>query len=195
MSSNINLQFSSFFCRKKLFIFLTLLLTAYFSLLTVSAQKRDNLTNEEDTLVREAQEIDVRMKVFVKVIDRRFLALTDAKAAESKQAQKDLNTWGELRTGTREELLFDIQKTLDETIRKIDDIAERDQKNALFPKAVHILADACRRFLPQLKTFQEKTAEVKERMLISNSIDACSQIIEASAKVSKETPKEKKKKN
>jgi hypothetical protein len=195
MNSQISLGFSSFFNRKKLFIFLTLLLAAYFSLPAVSAQKRDNLTKEEDVLVREAQEIDVRMKIFVKIIDRRFLALNDANAAESKQAQKDFNTWGALRTGTREEMLFDIQKTLDEIIRKIDDIAERDQKNPLFPIAVHILADGCRGFIPQLKTLQGKTAEPKEQMMISNSVDACNQIIEASAKVPKEAAKEKKKKN
>jgi hypothetical protein len=195
MSSKFKIQISLFFGQKKLFILLTLLLTASFSLLTVNAQKRDHLTSEEDMIIREAQEIDARMEVFVKVIDRRFLALTDSKAAESKQAKKDFNKWGELRTGTNEELLFDIQKTLDETIRKIDDVAERDQKNPLFPKAVHILADACRGFIPQLQAFKEKTAVVKEQMFISNSIENCSQIIEASAKVSKETPKEKKKKN
>ncbi len=159
------------------------------------SQKRDNLTNEEDLIVRDAQEINLRMEVFVKIIDRRLSALTDANAAQSKAAQKDANKWGEPRTGTRAELFFDIEKTLSEAIGKIDDVAERDQKNPLFPKAVRILANACQRFLPEFKSFQNKTAlSEKEKMLIANSIDDCNQIIEASAKVPKEAPKEKKKK-
>ena len=36
---------------------------------SVAAQKRDNLTNEEDLIVREAQEIDLRMRVFGKVVE------------------------------------------------------------------------------------------------------------------------------
>lgn len=140
--------------------------------------------------VRDAQQIDLRMKVFVKVIDRRLLALTDANAAQSKQAQKDLESWGELRTGTRTDLTYDIQKTLEEAIAKIDDVAERDQKNALFPKAVSILADACREFSPRFTALQNQAADEKERLAISNSLDACNQIVEAATKV---TTKEEKK--
>lgn len=159
------------------------------------AQKRDNLTDEEDLLVRGAQEIDLRMKVFSKVIDRRLSAIGNPKAPESKQSQKDINMdWGALRTGTNAELFWDIEKTLDESIRKIDDVAERDQKNPLFGRAVHILADNCKNWIPQFKNFGEKSSDEKERNAIVNSIGSCNQIIEASGKVSKEVPKEEKKK-
>lgn len=164
-------------------------LAVFCSLVTVNAQKRDNLTNEEDMLLRDAQEIDARMKIFVKVVDRRLLALT---APESKEAQKDSDKWGALRTGTREELLFDIQKTIDEAIAKIDDAAEREQKNPLFPKAVRILAEGCERFISQLQAI--KTEEQKERAFQQNSIDACNQVIEATARLPKEVAKEEKKK-
>lgn len=159
--------------------------------LLVTAQKRDNLTDQEDMNVRDAQQIDLRMKVFVKVIDRRLLALADANAAQSKQAQKDLESWGELRVGTTAELTYDIQRTLEEAIAKIDDVAERDQKNSLFPKAVNILAEACRDFTPRFAQLQNKTADEKERLAIANSLDSCTQIIEASTKVPKEEKKKK----
>lgn len=181
--------------QKKLFFIFILLLTAGFSATSAEAQKRDNLTNEEDMLVRDAQEMDVRMQVFTKIIERRLLALSDPNAAQSKQAQKDENTWGKLRTGSPAELFFDIQKTLDEAIAKIDDVAEREQKNPLFSKGVHILADACRRDTPQFKVFLDKTADPKEKVLISQSIENCDLIIEASAKVPKVEKEEKKKKN
>lgn len=179
---------------RKLFIFSALLFAAFCLPLAANAQRRDNMTNEEDSIVRDVQEMDARMEIYVKIIDRRLLALTDPNAAESKQAQKDLDKWGALRTGTHAELLSDIEKTLTEAIDKIDDVAQRDQKNPLFGKSVHILGDACARWTPQLKNLQTTAADENERILLTNAIDECNQIIEASAKVSRDVPKEKKKK-
>lgn len=173
-----------------------LLFAVFFLTISVSAQKRDNMTDAEDMQVREAQEIDLRMKAYVKIINRRLFALTVPNAADSKEARKDLDKdWGELRTGTPSELFWDVRKTLDEAVSKIDDTAERDMKNPLFGKAVHILADGCKEWLPQFKSFSDKTPDEQTRGLILNSTENCTQIVEASAKVSKEVPKEKKKKN
>jgi acyl-CoA reductase-like NAD-dependent aldehyde dehydrogenase len=154
------------------------------------AQKRNSLTDAEEEQVRDAQELDVRMNVFIKVIDRRLLAMTDAAAAASKQAPKQSDKWGELRTGTRAELLYDIQRTLEEAIDNIDDAAARDQKNPLFGKAVRVLANGCEKFTPQFKSLQ--LTDEKEKMLLSNAMDSCAQITEAAGRVPKE---EKKKKN
>lgn len=171
-----------------------LLLTIVCLSFTSFAQKRDNLTDKEDMQVREAQELDLRMKIYVKIIERRFLAISDANAANNKQIQKEIDDWGELRTGTSKDLYWDIQKTLDEAIGKIDDAAERDMTNPLFAKGVHILADACQKWLPTLKTALTKTEDEKEKGLILASIEYCNNIIEAATKVEK--PKdEKKKKN
>ena len=174
---------------------LFLLLIIFMNVSLANAQRRDNLTNEEDLIVREAQEIDLRMKVFVKIVDRRLFALNDSKAATSKQAQKVTNNdWGELRIGTIGELFWDIQKTLDEAIGKIDDVAERDSKNPLLGRAVHILADGCKIWQPQFKSFLDKIKEEKEKGVVLTSIDNCSQITEASTKISGDAPKEDKKK-
>ena len=156
------------------------------------AQKRDNLTEAEDELIRDAQEIDARMEIFVKVIERRLSALTGNKAVDSKKAQKDSGKWGELRTGTRAELLYDIQKTLEEAINKIDDAAAHDQKNPLFGKAVRILNKGCEQLTPQFKAIS--TTEGRETVLLANSIEYCRQIMEAAANVPKEEPKDAKKK-
>lgn len=162
--------------------------------LLADAQKRNNLTDEEDMQIRDAQEIDLRMKVFIKVIERRLLAINDPNAAQSKQAQKDAGDWGDLRTGERAELLFDIQRTIDEAIAKIDDASERDEKNPLFSKAVRILAEGCGRIVPQLEAL--KIDAEKEGIFRRNSVDSCNQVIAATAKLPKEEIKtEKKKKN
>jgi acyl-CoA reductase-like NAD-dependent aldehyde dehydrogenase len=175
------------FCLFSAFLFLTFCFPH-----SALAQKRNNLTDAEADLIRDAQELDARMDVFVKVIDRRLLAMTDANAAQSKQAQKQLDKWGELRTGTRAELLYDIQRTLEEAIDNIDDAAARDQKNPLFGKAVRVLANGCEKFSPQFKSLQ--LTDEKEKMLLSNSMDSCAQITEAAGRVPKEEKKEEKKK-
>jgi hypothetical protein len=179
---------------RALLITFSVLLTICGSFLTTNAQKRDNLTNEEDLQIRETQELDARMKALMHVVNRRLLALSTPNAAESKQIQKETSTWGALRTGTTMELFSDIQRTLDEAIAKIDDVAAREQKNPLFAKAVNILSESCQKFTPQFRSFIDRVSDPKERALISNSIENCTLIIEASARVPKEEKKEEKKK-
>ncbi len=187
-----NSKFSVSSNQKILFGFLILLLTAYCSLLTVNAQRRDHLTEQEVELVRDAQQIDERMKVFVKAIDRRWLVINNDNS-QAKQVEKDVNSWGELPTGTRAQLLKDIEKLLDEAISKIDDVASRDLKSDFFPISVHILADGASKFLPQLKAQLDKSTDEKEKGSILGAIEYCNEIIEASGKVKRETPKEIKK--
>jgi hypothetical protein len=157
------------------------------------AQRRDYLNELEIEIVRDAQMIDLRTEVFVKAIDRRFLVINNQTTGDDKKSRKDSEKWGELPVGTRSELLFDIEKLLAAAIDNIDEVAVRDQKSELFPKAVRILADGANRFLPQLKLQLDKTNTGKEKGAIIGAIDFCNQIIEASAKVPKETTKEKNK--
>src|SRR5262249_50518444 len=61
----------------------------------------DYLTEEEDDYVRQAQEPDLRMKVFMKIADRRLLAITGegAKPTDKKDAKKleeEEKKWGKL---------------------------------------------------------------------------------------------------
>ena len=178
--------------RKQLFVFLVLMLATYCSLSNIQAQRRDHLTEAEIELVRDAQQIDERMKVFVKAIERRFLVLKP-EASPAKQIEKDSEKWGALPTGTRQQILLDIEKLLDEAVSKIDDVASRDAGSDFFPAAVHILADGARGFLPQLKSELDRVADEREKGAIIGAIDYCNQIIEASAKVKRESPKEIKK--
>lgn len=180
--------------------FIAFALTAFFCLMLLfplsfkAQQRRDQLSDMESELVREAQEIDRRSEVYVKAIERRFLVINND-TSQSKKVEKDLEKWGELPKGTRAQLLLDIEKILQEAIDNVDNLAEHDAKNELLPKAVHILADASSRFLPQLKSQLDKTNTEIERGAILGTIDFCNQIVEAAAKVPKEEPKKKKKKD
>jgi hypothetical protein len=153
-----------------------------------SAQKRrDYLTEAEVELVRDAQEIDARIAVLTRAIERRFAVLNN-------QTPKEKEEWGELPKGTRTELLIDIEKLLDKAIDDIDNVAERNRESKLFPKAVNKLASACTEYQPQFKTYLDATKDEKERGALLGSIQHCTDVIEASAKVPKEPEKEEKKK-
>jgi hypothetical protein len=155
----------------------------------VSAQKRDSLTETEADLIREAQEIDLRMVVFVKAIDRRFILIENPNAI---QTEKEEEKFGVLPKGTKAQLLRDIERLLDESINNIDETATRDLKNKLLPKAMKILVEGCKRFLPKLTAIDEKTTEKLEKVPIFNSIEYCNEIIEAQSKVPEPEPTKKK---
>src|ERR1700750_2109428 len=82
------------------------------------AQTRDHLTPQEVDLVKEAQVLDKRIEIFIKAADRRIIVLKGgtAAAANTKQAKKDAERWGELPTGSRAELISDIAQIFDEAI-------------------------------------------------------------------------------
>ncbi|MGI8639341.1 MAG: hypothetical protein ACR2MG_05240 [Pyrinomonadaceae bacterium] len=174
-------------------------LTAFFCLTlffpaSANAQRRDYLTDEEVELVRDAQEIDLRIGILTKAIDRRFLVLNNDNS-QAKKVEKDLDKWGELPKGSRSALLSDIERILQKAIDDIDGVAEHKNMDVkLFPKAVFGLTGACQSYIPQLKTLYDSIKDEKEKGSILGAIDNCNQVIEASAKVPKETPKEKKKK-
>jgi hypothetical protein len=165
---------------------------------TAFGQRRDYLSDSEIELVRDAQEIDQRVTVLTMAIDRRLTALDLASVDKSKKYGEK---WGDAPTGSRLELLTDVKSLLQKAIDDIDDASSHESENAenkvsgtLFPKAVHVLADAAERYRPAFRSALDSSKDEKEKGIILASIDFCDQIIEASAKLPKETAKPDKKK-
>ena len=175
------------------FSFVLLFVFTIFSSVS-NAQQRDNLTYEEIEMIRDIQELDGRMEIYVKAVDRRLMVLNNATATRTKEIEKDSDKWGELPKGTKAELLSDIRKILDETIDKIDDVSDRDAKNDLIPYSLHVLADGAKRFVPELEKLKQMTTEPREIGLINNALDSCNEIIEAASKTPRPEKKPKKKK-
>lgn len=119
--------------------------------LALSFQVREHLTPQEIELVKDAQILDKRIDVFIKAADRRVLALNGTDATSAKQLKKDSESWGELPSGTRAELIGDLARIFDEAITNIDDVSARDENNPLIPKALRKLAAAASRIVEQLK--------------------------------------------
>jgi len=166
---------------------------------------RDHLTPQESDIVRDTQELDKRIDVFIKVAERRFAIMNGAPdpalkpgATKSKKKKRDdeEQDWGEAPKGTRAELLDDVAGILDEAITNIDDVNRKDDKNPLIGKALRKLAGPTRGFLNQLTALRSQTKNEDELSAIERAADLAQQIIDASGKAPApvEDPTKKKKK-
>ncbi|MGB7070712.1 MAG: hypothetical protein WBD22_14560 [Pyrinomonadaceae bacterium] len=158
---------------------------------STDAQKRDYLTEAEVELVRDAQEIDRRIDVLTKAIDRRLAALSLGTAVVN---EKEARIWGEIPTGSRLELYVDIKKLLQKAIDDIDSVAghsstaepktKQEHKEAQrFPNAVRRLAKDADRYLPIFRMELDKITNERDKGPLLDSIEFCSQIIEAAQKI------------
>ena len=177
-----------------------LLLTALilFSLTVSAFQSREHLTPQEIDLVKDTQILDKRIDVFIKAADRRMLVITGAGVnatdkASAKQLKKDSETWGELPTGSRAELIGDIAKIFDEAITNIDDVSGRDENNPLIPKALRNLAAAATRIVGQLKPVEEQAKDEAELSSFDQLTENAESILQAANKLP--PPVDKKAKN
>ena len=161
-----------------------------FSAADADAQRRDYMNEQEIEIVRDSQEIDLRIDVLVKMMDRRF-ALLGIETGGWKERPKDLEKWGEPPTGSRLDLISDIRKLLVKAVDDLDVIAQRSDEalkqnqteGKLFPKAVRYLDAAAQRYIVPLTNGIASTANEVERGQYLNIIQLCEEIIEAAKKL------------
>ncbi len=138
--------------------------------------RRDPLTPQEADLVREAQEIDTRTEIFLKIAERRLIALDPAAVpagppSGKKESEKDrkkreaeLERWGPPPTGTRIELLGNYSLVIDELEDKIEDVFERTPKAPALRKAMGLLETTAAAHLDRLRREVEtRPPDAKER--------------------------------
>ena len=135
----------------------------------------DYLTEEEDNHVREAQQIDERTKVFIKIADRRLTALTgEAPQPADKNAQKkgddEKRQWGVLPKMGRAELLQQYSRAIEELIAKLEDAHERNPKSSAIPKALTALRDATDRQLQTLHSLEPQMKDDAESHALRQAI-------------------------
>jgi hypothetical protein len=163
---------------------------------SASAQTRDHLTDPETELVRFHQELDKRMEVFIRAIDRRFAILNGTAQPKAKKLEKDEPEWGDLPKGTHVELLGDIAGILDEAITNIDDVSRRDEKNPLISRSLRKLTASANGYLTQLAALRNQAKDPDEVAAIERVADNANQIVEVGNKLpppSLESDKKKKK--
>jgi len=177
---------------KRLFAFAGIIFIFVLGAGNASAQhvKRDHLTEKEADVVRDTQEIDKRMGVFVKFIERRLAVLsgsavdpvTTKEKHQKNEDGEDLD-WGDMPKGTTAELYHDIEGILDEAINNIDDVATREPGSKLMMKGAKVLGAECVRILPQLKTASEKATDRDEKQSLLNAIEYAQSVIDSMGKV------------
>jgi len=161
---------------------------------SVSAQGRDHLTDQETELVRFYQELDKRIEVFIKAIDRRFAIINGTTAPAAKKLIKDEPEWGEAPKGTRAQLLGDIAGILDEAITNIDDVSRRDEKSPLLSRSLRKLTASANGYLKQLAALRDQTKNPDELAAIELVEDNANEIIAVGNKLPSPTPETDKKK-
>jgi hypothetical protein len=165
-------------------------------LLSVSAaaQTRDHLTDAETELIRFHQELDKRIEVFIKAIDRRFAIINGTAEPKIKKLSKEEPDWGDAPKGTRAELIGDIAGILDEAITNIDDVSRRDEKSPLISRSLRRLTTAATGYATQLTAMSKQTKDNDELYSIERALDNANDVIEAGSKLPPPTAPEKKSK-
>jgi hypothetical protein len=155
-------------------------------------QDRDYLTPKEVDLVKDAQELDKRIDVFIKAANRRLVVIKGLDR-NTKELKKDAEFWGDLPAGTRSELVGDIARILDAAIDNIDDVSLRDEKNPALPRALRKLAGAASHIVDELKPLQASAANQAEFRNFEELMDNAETIVQAAGKLGPEVVQPRKK--
>lgn len=142
----------------------------------------DYLTEEEDDHVREAQAADARVKVFMKIADRRIKAITGQAALlpdkpdgsnkkDPKKAEGEDREWGALPKASRAELLRHYARAITECMAKLDDAYERNPKSTSLPKALTFLRDATDRHLQALRALSADMKNENETSALRDAVE------------------------
>jgi hypothetical protein len=164
-------------------LFLAALLTLPLFAGSATAQTRDHLTDPESELIRFHQELDKRIEVFIKAIDRRFAIINGTEQPKIKKVSKEEPDWGDTPKGTRAQLIGDIAGILDEAITNIDDVSRRDEKSPLISRSLRRLTTAATGYVTQLTAMSKQTKDNDELYAIEQALDNANDIIEAGSKL------------
>lgn len=128
----------------------------------------DYLTEEEANHVREAQPIDVRVKVFMKIAERRLLAAEDPQAPQVKKDEAD---WGHLPTGSRTEMLRQYSRAIEETITNFEDAYDRNPKDERLLKALTTFTEQTAQHLQRLEALRSRITDEATRQILEQVLD------------------------
>ncbi|HYV03492.1 MAG TPA: hypothetical protein VFB82_02840 [Blastocatellia bacterium] len=137
----------------------------------------DYLTEEEDDHVRQAQAPDERVKVFMKIADRRLLAITAPPVAPSvdkkdqKKIEEEVREWGALPKLSRAELLRHYARAIAECINKLEDAYERNPKSSALAKALAHLHGATDKHLQTLRSLAPELKDENETSALRQAVE------------------------
>ncbi len=128
----------------------------------------DYMTVEEVDHVREAQPIDLRIKVFMKIAERRLLAAEDPQAAQLKRDESD---WGSLPAGSQADKLKQYNRAIEETILNFEEAYDRNPKDERLLKALNIFGEHIAKHLQRLEGLQSQLVDDAARRVLEQVLD------------------------
>jgi hypothetical protein len=157
----------------------------------------DYLNEQEVERVREAQEIDKRAEVFLRIADRRLNvllgvpAIATAPAAQKEKKEKEKkkdkdkdkdkeskNDYGPEPTGTLSELLDSYSKVMSELLDKLDDAYEKKKDDPLLGKAMSKLLDNGENHLKRLDQLRPKVRSEAEETALEKAMEIAKMAID-----------------
>lgn len=136
---------------------------------TAAQESDEYLTPKEINKLKEAQEIDLRVKVLMKIAERRLLLLEDRSAQQSK---KDEDEWGPLPKVSPPILLNHYVKALDEAIINIEDAHSREVDTEVLYKAMKTFREAIERHLVRLSALEKALTAEEEKAALARAMEA-----------------------
>jgi hypothetical protein len=128
----------------------------------------DYMTEEEADRVREVQSIDLRIKVFVKIAERRLLLAEDS---QSQYLKKDEIEWGRLPAVSRADGLKQYGRAIEEAIANFEDAYDRNPKDERLLKALTTFIEHTAGHLPRLEAMRSNTADASTRQVLERVLD------------------------
>ncbi|HEY6328248.1 MAG TPA: hypothetical protein VI756_02850, partial [Blastocatellia bacterium] len=162
----------------------------------------DYLSGDEEDEVKEAQDIDKRAKVFMKIADRRLHYATgttdqpstakpdpNKRPHELRKGEADETNEGEsLEKLSRAELLRHYARAIEELMDKLEDAHERNPKSSALKRALNILADDTDRQLKTLKELQPDMRDEAESKAMTDAIAKAEEANTGAREALKATP-------
>jgi delta 1-pyrroline-5-carboxylate dehydrogenase len=137
----------------------------------------DYLTEEEDEQVRKAQSADDRMRVFIRIMDRRLSAITGQPIVNPtdknarKKAEEEERDWGPIPKAERAELLRHYARAMEEAMAKLEDAYDRNPKSSAIPRALTMLAEATDRHLAILGSLRDQMKDHNEESAFRRAVE------------------------
>jgi hypothetical protein len=148
----------------------------------------DYLSQDEEDAVKEAQDIDKRTKVFMKIAGRRLLAITGASdvpptekplldklekkgpLAPPPDDSRDAREGDVLEKLSRAELLHHYSRAIEELMDKMEDAHDRNPKSSALKRALNILADDTEKQLVTLRSLEPAMKDEAESHALRGAI-------------------------
>ncbi len=142
------------------------------------AHTGEYLNEQEIERVREAQLIDQRTTVFLRLAERRLNVLLGISppSKEKKEKKKDKDKensddYGPEPTGTRTELLQNYAKVMSELMDKLEDAYEKQKKDPQLPKAIDKLLAGAEKHITLLTQLQSKIGSETEENALEKALE------------------------